>query len=250
MNEDLKNLFFKRFDAMMELLSNADSTSSRENRLLKTAEFDDSNEIEYNQSIQNLKIRGKYYEHQVEMLSDFDILTIVSIPEEEQKMLFKLFDEYKNRIDSKKEIFNKIANVFEDDDIKNFDSFVEFVMKNSSNVNTYYDMIKEDRDFKKSLFYCYMIKYTELIYEGVVKPYKFSEVLKKLSKASETVEIQTKPIVQNEIKKFKEEIPELRRDDYSKQKIRERIRGGLEEKPQTDFIGLILQSFKMSHFNI
>lgn len=269
MNEDLKRLFFKRYDAMMDLLSNADSTSARENRLLKTAEFDDSNEIEYNQSIQDLKIRGKYYEHQIEMMSDFDVLTFVLIPEEEQKKWFELCDVYRKQIENNKETFSKIANILEDDSITDVDSFIEFVMKHSSGVNTYYDMIKSDRDFKKSLFYCYIFKYIELLRDGVVKPYKFSEVLEKISEASKSTKTESEskekipelkidkdmnkkrdPINYEDIQK---KVPELRRDKLLEKEYRNyntRVRGGLEEKPQIDFIGLILQSFKMAHFNM
>lgn len=262
MNEDLKRLFFKRFDAMMDLLSNADSTSARENRLLKTAEFDDSNEIEYKQSIQDLKIRGKYYEHQIEMMSDFDVLTFVLIPEEEQKKWFELCDVYRKQIENNKETFSKIANILEDDSITDVDSFIEFVMKHSSGVNTYYDMIKSDRDFKKSLFYCYTFKYIELLRDGVVEPYKFSEVLEKISEASKSTKTQSEskekiPELKIEIpskaKEIQKKVPELRRDKLLEKEYRNyntRVRGGLEEKPQIDFIGLILQSFKMAHFNM
>lgn len=264
MNEDLKRLFFKRFDAMMDLLSNADSTSARENRLLKTAKFDDSNEIEYKQSIQDLKIRGKYYEHQIEMMSDFDVLTFVLIPEEEQKKWFELCDVYRKQIENNKETFSKIANILEDDSITDVDSFIEFVMKHSSGVNTYYDMIKSDRDFKKSLFYCYIFKYIELLRDGVVKPYKFSEVLEKISEASKSTKTQSeheekmdkdmkKDKVHIEIEELQKKVPELRRDKLLEKQYRNyntRVRGGLEEKPQIDFIGLILQSFKMAHFNM
>lgn len=264
MNKDLRELFFKRFDAMMDLLSNADSTSARENPLLKTAEFDDSNEIEYNQSIQDLKIRGKYYEHQIEMMSDFDVLTFVLIPEEEQKKWFELCDAYKKQIDSNKETFVKVANVLEDESITDVDSFIRFVMKHSSGVNTYYDMIKSDRDFKKSLFYCYTFKYIELLRDGVVEPYKFSEVLEKISEASKSTKTQTeskekidkdlkKDRVHIEIEELQKKVPELRRDKLLEKQHRNyntRVRGGLEEKPQIDFIGLILQSFKMAHFNM
>lgn len=262
MNEELKRLFFKRFDAMMELLSNADSTSARENRLLKTAEFDDSNEIEYKQSIQDLKIRGKYYEHQIEMMSDFDVLTFVLIPEEEQKKWFELCDAYRKQIENDKETFVKVANVLEDDSITDVDSFIKFIMKHSSGVSTYYDMIKSDRDLGKSLFYCYIFKYIELIRDGVVKPYKFSEVLEKISEASKSTKTQSES---------REKIPELKinrekmfpgkteeihkkfsdlRIDNRLQDDRFILSGGLEQKPQIDFIGLILQSFKMAHFNM
>lgn len=265
MNEDLKRLFFKRYDAMMDLLSNADSTSARENRLLKTAEFDDSNEIEYKQSIQDLKIRGKYYEHQIEMMSDFDVLTFVLIPEEEQKKWFELCDAYKKQIDNNKETFSKIANILEDDSITDVDSFIEFVMKHSSGVNTYYDMIKSDRDFKKSLFYCYIFKYIELLRDGVVKPYKFSEVLEKISEASKStkteseskekipeLKINKENIIPSKAKEFQKKISDLGIDKriQNESKYSFMINGGLEEKPQIDFIGLILQSFKMAHFNM
>jgi len=108
MNDELKNMFLKRFEVMFELVNINDSREAMKNELLKTYTFNDENEIEFKKTMNDIQIKQEFYGYQNEIISDFDVLTYILMPENEKQKWVELVTEYKTYIDGRQEIFEKL----------------------------------------------------------------------------------------------------------------------------------------------
>jgi hypothetical protein len=247
MNDKLKTLFLKRFNDMMELVN------LRTNNYMvrdKLAEFElkRGNELEFRDTISKIPMLYSYNEYQMEILSDMDVMTYMSLTDEEKKIWINELDNYVNETNKHSEYFDKLNNIY-DTNVNNIDEFINFLKDNSTENNSYIQLLTNDNDTKKSLFYCYLPYYIYLIYNNIIIP------IKSLIDDTPESSINTTPLIDNN---------KLMRKNYNKQikiknihtieenrerkKNKQMIGGSI--KDTTNLIDILVNNFKSFKLHI
>ena len=251
MNDKLKSLFLKRFNDMMELVNLHMNNYMVRNKL---AEFKlkRGNELEFRDTISKIPVLYSYNEYQMEILSDMDVMTYMSLTDEEKKIWLNELDNYVNETNKHSEYFDKLNNVY-DTDVNNVDEFINFLKDSSTENNSYIQLLTNDNDTKKSLFYCYLPYYIYLIYNDTIVPVKSlvedksessvedksESLIKDTSESSIKSLIKDKPMYENYNKLIENDPVHL----MQQKNYNQRIRGGSVEDT-TNLIDILVNTFK------
>jgi hypothetical protein len=259
MNTELKDLFLKRFDFMTKLVSMYDSHDSLTNFDLKQACTIFTNELEYRQAIENIIKREKYYDYQNELISDIDTLSYVLMGEDYKNKWIQLVEQYSTQIT--KEHFDKLSNKY-NKSITDINSFIGYILDCSNEQSDYFTVLTDNTDTKKTMFYCFVLMYVDLVYKDIIIPCEtYMQALNNILKLNDTLDERmiNKP---NEkmINKFDEKIMN-KFDEKIMNKFDEKIMNKFDERminkfdermrgsninEQTDMLGILIQSFKTS----
>ena len=259
MNSELKELFLKRFDFMVKLVSMYDSHDSLTNFDLKQACTIFTNELEYRQAIENIIKREKYYDYQNELISDIDTLSYVLMGEDYKNKWIQLVEQYSTQITKKH--FDKLSDKY-NKSITDINSFIGYVLDCSNEQSDYFTVLIDNTDTKKTMFYCFMLMYVDLVYKDIIIPCEtYMQALNNITKSNdmldETIMNKFDETIMNKfdetiMNKFDKKIMNKfdkkimnKFDNKIMNEPAERMFGS-NTNEQTDMLGILIQSFKTS----